>query len=62
MIAGKTGDESSSNSDLSSNDGVEEKEDEDDGDAQTSESNESDAGPEKHQNEVFHCFFFLSLN
>ncbi|CAG9537274.1 unnamed protein product [Cercopithifilaria johnstoni] len=50
FIAGRVGDESSSNSDLSSSDGDEEK-DENDGNAQTSDSSESEPGPEKHQNE-----------
>ncbi|EJD74461.1 PHD-finger family protein [Loa loa] len=51
FIVGRTGDESSSNSDLSSNDGDEEKDDGNDGEAQTSDLNESKCGPEKHQNE-----------
>uniref|UniRef100_A0A0R3RPI7 PHD finger protein 14 n=1 Tax=Elaeophora elaphi TaxID=1147741 RepID=A0A0R3RPI7_9BILA len=49
FIIGKTCDESSSNSDLSSNDGDEEKEDENDGDAQTSDSSKSDCGLEKNE-------------
>ncbi|VBB28792.1 unnamed protein product, partial [Acanthocheilonema viteae] len=50
FIAGRTGDESSPNSDLSSSEGDEEK-DENDDNAQTSNSSESDFGPEKHENE-----------
>ncbi|MCP9264515.1 PHD finger protein 14 [Dirofilaria immitis] len=46
FIAGRTGDESSSNSDSSSNEG-----DENDGGAQTSDSSKSDSRPEKHQSE-----------
>ncbi|VDO57209.1 unnamed protein product, partial [Onchocerca flexuosa] len=51
FIAGRTGDELSSNSDLSSNDGDEEKEDENGSDAQTSDLSESDSGSEKRRNE-----------
>ncbi|KAL3986283.1 PHD-zinc-finger like domain family protein [Acanthocheilonema viteae] len=50
FIAGRTGDESSPNSDLSSSEGDEEK-DENNDNAQTSNSSESDFGPEKHENE-----------
>uniref|UniRef100_A0A1I8EXT4 PHD-finger family protein n=1 Tax=Wuchereria bancrofti TaxID=6293 RepID=A0A1I8EXT4_WUCBA len=49
FVAGRTGDELSSNSDLSSNDGNEEKDDENDGVAQTSDSSESDRSSEKHR-------------
>ncbi|VDK73073.1 unnamed protein product [Onchocerca ochengi] len=50
FIAGRTGDELSSNSDLSSNDGDEEK-NENGSDAQTSDLSESDSGSEKRLNE-----------
>ncbi|KAK6109018.1 PHD-zinc-finger like domain family protein [Brugia pahangi] len=49
FIAGRTGDELSSNSDLSSNDDNGEKDDENDSVAQTSDSSESDSSSEKHR-------------
>ncbi|VDK74750.1 unnamed protein product [Litomosoides sigmodontis] len=51
FIAGRTGDEASSNSELSSSNGDEEKKDENGSNAQTSDSNEPDFVAEKHENE-----------
>lgn len=58
MIAGRTGDELSSNSD-SSDSGNDEINAENNGSAQTSDSSESGGRPEHQQNEVFHLLLLL---